>query len=287
MSLARSSVAAAALHGRVYVAGGMVGCCDSEMSSNVAAYNPGNRTWTERSPLHEARSAAGSATIDGLLYVVGGRVPGSDVATLEVYTPSTDRWVTKRPMPTPRRWAMVEAVNGLLYVAGGHFDPPDAQPIFRTLEVYNPHTDRWATKAPMLYPRDAAMSSVLLGKIYVAGGERPGDIVTRTLQVYDPSTNRWHLARPMPTRRAYGGGATLHGMMYVVGGIRAPNVLLRSVFAYSPSLDRWSVEPRIPTPRDRLGEVAANHGRLYVAGDWFPCFGCDVPKLEVLTPGIS
>lgn len=58
--------------------------------------------------------------IDGKIYVVGGSVGSSELATLEMYDPTTNSWTTGlEAMPTARFRATAGVVDGKLYVTGG------------------------------------------------------------------------------------------------------------------------------------------------------------------------
>jgi N-acetylneuraminic acid mutarotase len=86
-------------------------------------------------------------------------------------------------------------IGGKLYVTG----------TTRQLDVYDPVTNRWTTKAPMPLPRWMAAGVHLGGKLYLIGGlQRNSDFdVTsvRTTSVYDPATNTWTTKAPLPNAR--------------------------------------------------------------------------------------
>jgi N-acetylneuraminic acid mutarotase len=76
-------------------------------------------------------------------------------------------------------------IDGKLYVAGGFHTA--------TLDVYDPATNSWTTRAPV--PTGGAMSkgAVLGGKFYVVVQDfdgTTGSVVNRAY-VYKPGTNRW------------------------------------------------------------------------------------------------
>jgi N-acetylneuraminic acid mutarotase len=86
-------------------------------------------------------------------------------------------------------------IGGKFYVAGG-----------TSLEVYDPATNRWATRKPP--PRFLGFSptgTTADGKLYVFGGlslrnPQTGRVDTlRTTTIYDPATDSWTTGKPMPT----------------------------------------------------------------------------------------
>jgi len=284
MPMPRSAVMAAGLGGKFYVVGGVRGDFTNPIN-RLEVYDALTDTWTTKAPMHDARDAAGSAVIGNRLYVAGGQSAKGDTATLEVYDPMTDAWTTKASMPTPRRWPAVEAIGGLLYVVGGILDIPGPVTVFSTLEVYDPVSNTWTAKASMPAPRHSMAAGVIDGKLYVAGGFNAADEAVNTLLVFDPETDTWAEKSTMPTARGFPAGAAIHDQLYVVSGIASFNSPpLQTVEVYDPSTDQWRAEASIPTGRDRLGEVGVIDGRVYVAGGWNPCFGCDIATLEVFEP---
>src|SRR6267378_2982116 len=82
---------------------------------------------------------------------------------------SQDMWTAKASIPTPLFGASTGVINGQLYVAGGccvTFSYPFTR--FNTLQVYDPTTDTWTTKAPMPVAVYGAATGVINGKLYVA-----------------------------------------------------------------------------------------------------------------------
>ena len=107
-------------------------------------------------------------------------------------------WVTKTPMPVPRSHVMAAGIEGKFYVVGGINTPVSGFIPLDKLELYDPVTDTWTTKAAMHDARDAAGSAVIGNKLYVAGGQSAsGD--TATLEVYDPLTDTWTTKASMPS----------------------------------------------------------------------------------------
>ena len=161
--------AAAAANGKLYV----VGDGQNEIISTVGEYDPSSDKWTQKASLPDRRFWFGLATAgNGKLYVVGGSLKYTDaLTTVEEYDPVTDRWAAKAAMPTGRQSLRLAAAhNGRLYAVGGDkLDP--AEESARTVEEYDPATDSWATKAPMLAGRiEFGLATAGNGKLYAVGG---------------------------------------------------------------------------------------------------------------------
>src|SRR6266496_1898387 len=120
MPTARSHVMTEGIEGKLYVVGGLVGCCDNALNI-LEVYDPVTNTWTSLAPMPTARYVGGAAAINGKLYVVGGdTAPFEVTGKLEVYDPAANTWSAKAPMPTARAGLQVEVINGLLYAVGGN-----------------------------------------------------------------------------------------------------------------------------------------------------------------------
>src|SRR5260370_23818641 len=100
-------------------------------------------------PLPGAFNAAASAAIDGRLYVAGGVTTSVIFNTLYSYDPATDAWTALAPMPTPEAAAAAADVDDKLYVTGGISQNVINNPRNAVLQVYDPATNTWATKASM------------------------------------------------------------------------------------------------------------------------------------------
>ena len=165
-------------------------------------------------------------------------------------------------MPTVRHGAASGVINGKLYVAGGQ--------TLATLEVYDPATDTWTTKAPMPTARFGVGGGVINGKLYVVGGDNGSKLAT--LEVYDPATNTWTTKAPMPTPRSLPGAVAIDGKLYVAGGCVgwcAP--VTGALEVYDPASDTWATKAPLPTARGSAS-VAVVNGLFYVMGG---CCGWD------------
>jgi N-acetylneuraminic acid mutarotase len=239
------------------------------------------------------------------------------LAVVEAYDTVTDTWTRKPDMPTPRNALSTAVVDGKVYAIGGWgYDRPeggwesiDKTTIgqdFATVEVYDPKTDTWATRADMPTPRSHMTVSTLNGKIYAIGGgarivagrsaeDRP------LLEVYDTATNRWARAADLPTPRSVLSSCVVDGRIYVMGGAFNPGPtssteeLLRTlrtlsvVEVYDPGSGRWTKGRDLATSRGWFSTSVVN-GKVYVAGGrsapdgMGPGAKTTLPGIEVYTP---
>lgn len=239
-------------------------------------YDLSSDTWIAKAPPPFNRMTfAGSASIGGKLYVVGGCVidifpctSNPPTSNLLVYDPATDTWAAKAPMPTAR-WALgVGAINGKLYAVGG-LGPCSPCNAVSTLEVYDPSTDSWQTRTPMPDALGGVGAAVIDGKLYVTGGYRTPDIYGSTavasVYMYDPTGDAWTSKAPMPTERAEHGAAALNGILYVMGGVGGNFSNRPSMVAYDAASDNWNAAPSLPEGLTATSAAAVG-GSIYVIG---------------------
>jgi N-acetylneuraminic acid mutarotase len=102
------------------------------------------------------------------------------------------------------------------------------------LDVYDPATNVWTTKASMPTARWGAAGGVIDGMLYVAGGRGTDPSARSTMEVYDPATNTWGARAKMLTPREGTGAAVVGGVLHVLGGTGGPDSgALRTNEAYT------------------------------------------------------
>jgi N-acetylneuraminic acid mutarotase len=166
-----------------------------------------------------ARILAGSAVVDGKIYVVGGRSVSSGISKImEEYDPAADTWRGRALMPTSRQGARAAAVDGIVYAIGGNTGFTETSAV----EAYDPTTNTWAKKTDMPTARSITAAAAVDGKIYVIGGngENGATFTFRTVEVYDPATDTWTRKADMPTARWSPAADVVDGKIYVFGGGR-------------------------------------------------------------------
>ena len=128
----------------------------------------------------------------------------------------------------------------------------------------------WASKTGMSTARRNAVTGVIGGKMYVAGGYVSG--YTAVTEEYDPVANAWTSKASMPGGRAFLSGGVISNKLYAMGGFNGSNVNANT--EYDPVANSWSVKTAIPTARIHF-TVGAVGGKLYAIG------GYDSAKLNV------
>ena len=105
--------------------------------------------YEEVASLNEARYDAFGATMNGKIYVAGGKqelyVDKSDLASCEVYDPSTDEWQVMTSLNVPRYSASMVCFKGALYVVGGMKSVSECGEL--SVEMFDSGVNEWHQKS--------------------------------------------------------------------------------------------------------------------------------------------
>lgn len=180
------SPASAVIGGAIYLAGGISG---DTTTRQAVRFDPISGVWTRIAPMPRARNHAAAGTDGRLLYIFGGRGPGSGNSNMvangfndvQIYDPATDSWTASgqgpsSPLPLPQgRGGMGKAVfhGGEFYVMGGETkDGAGAtrKHVYTRVDIYDPRANHWRTGPALPTGRHGIFPLVVDGAIYVAGG---------------------------------------------------------------------------------------------------------------------
>jgi len=240
MPTARTNFAIAAVQGKIYCMGGIIGI---EAYSNFPQ-SSGSQTETERS------------------YTLTNFVHYRAILTNanEVYDPATDTWETKAPLPSNMSGATANVVNERIYL-----------PIGSNHYVYDPIQDSWTTTESTSNVEGSSVSAVIGNKIYYIDR-------SRRVSIYEPQTNTWRQGAYTPEIEIAGPvgattGVSARGRIYVF--VIEPFTAnqqengsadeRRATYIYDPETDTWVTGARIPTNRYTFG-VANIGDALYLVG---------------------
>ena len=265
MPRSRQDFAVAMSGGLVYVIGGELlgtGTFPGPASDFVDIYNPATDSWSAGVPLLTPRKKLVAATVNGVIYVIGGEPPlGLDSTTVQAFDPAAPvpAWTTMASMPTGRREAAASALNGQVCVFGGLSGPNTLS----SVECLNPVANSWSPEPPMPTARSLLGSDVLGGFAYAVGGHAPLGIPAEvdTVERFNISNRTWSSAASVPTRRESAAVVAAAGLLFAIGGRNA--AVLDSVEAYDPAVGTWRNKTSMPMPLTRLGAVAIG-GSIYV-----------------------
>jgi N-acetylneuraminic acid mutarotase len=182
-----------------------------------------------------ARRFHAAATVDGIIYVVGGSGvgwPGAPVLPVAAYDPKTDTWVNKANIPTGRLTPAACAVDGIIYAIGG----TQSYPTFMGTDTfaYDPQADQWTAKAKFSPWSMGLMSATVDGIIYLFGGmtENLYGSFDFTL-AYDPVQDRFSARRKMRRTWVTAGCGVIDGKVYLAAGVNKEPVVNTGVVYYN------------------------------------------------------
>lgn len=118
------------------------------------------------------------------------------------------------PMHYARSGLGTAEMNGRLIAAGGY----NREECLRTVECYDPYTDRWTFLAPMRTPRARFQMAVLMGQLYVVGGSNGHSDDLSCGEMYEPNADDWIPVPELRTNRCNAGVCALSGKLYIIGG---------------------------------------------------------------------
>lgn len=193
--VARGSASVGAAGDLVFLAGGMTQLTPQSTVASVIAYNVTADRWiTDLLPdLPEPRDHAGSAVVNGTLYVVGGRAFGQNNTKDTVFALDLDDaragWSTRAGrMPTPRGGVAAAAVGDRIYTFGGEGNQAEgSNGVFSETEAYHVASDTWEKLQRMEVPRHGSWAVAIGDGVYLpGGGVRQGGAAVQRFDVFWP-----------------------------------------------------------------------------------------------------
>ncbi len=233
--------------------------------SEACSQNGREIIWTQKADLPIPLGQCSAETVNGKIYVMGGRSPAFPeyYGTVNYeFSPDSNTWASKKNMPSGKTNFAIATVNNKIYAIGG-------DPFSDIVEAYDPATDSWGIVTNMPTPRQHISCGVVNNKIYVVGGLTSWSTFTSKNEVYDPATNTWQTLAPMPTPRHGARIASCNGKIYVFGGMGDSNSIWTprdTVEAYDPVTNSWETKEKMPTPRTGFGVSVQNEDVLVTGG---------------------
>jgi N-acetylneuraminic acid mutarotase len=165
----RAAAGAAALHGTVYVVGG-VG--DGGNVRSMLAYDTPSGRWRTL-PGPRPRQHLAVAATRGRIYAIAGRTSGlnTNFTLVESWAPGEKHWRREAPVPEARGGTGAAAIGSSIVSVGG--EAPGGT--VRSVYAYDVVHRRWRRLADLPTPRHGLGVAALGDRVYViGGGPQPG-----------------------------------------------------------------------------------------------------------------
>lgn len=251
--------------------------------------------WTPIQQMPQGLTSSDAVFLNGRVHIPGG-VPSSGQVTSNhyAYNIAANNWSTLAPSPSlAHSYALaVDNERGVFYLTGGS---ANGQAGSATVSSYNPGTNSWSDLTPMNQARFGHEAALIEGKLYVAGGNGAGGLLT-SAEVYDFNTGQWSAITPLNRPRL--GASSFVGadpggnpLWFIVGGQESigTNPVLSATDVYDVRNNRWITldDSFLPlTLRTNLGgAVLGNY--FYAVGGSILGTGTRVTermRLDLLTP---
>jgi N-acetylneuraminic acid mutarotase len=188
MPTRRGSALASEAGGKIYIIGGATTVDASKDSFFTAfgsakvlttneVYDPGTNKWERRTPMAVPRNHAYGGTVNGKIYVIGGRtghafiLSATNTDAVEAYNPVSDTWSAPRErMPYARSGGAWGTDGKLIYVAGGEITTNGLVGAYNGIQAYDPAINSWMTLAPMTMPRHGLAGAVIGNEFHLVSG---------------------------------------------------------------------------------------------------------------------
>ena len=218
LTVARAAPAATRLpDGRVLMTGGVTS--ELEPLASAELFDPATSSFSPTATMGVARVGhVAVALADGRVLIVGGRQArrGAILRSAEIFDPSTGRFQPTGEMSVPRhKHAAALLPDGRVLVLGGS-DARDQAGRYRSTEIYDPRSGKFAPGPDMGWPRlklPHAVAVLPSGAVIVAGGAKRLELFDPVSQTFVPLQGELSAPREFATASLLPSGEVL-----VLGG---------------------------------------------------------------------
>ena len=288
MTIGRAGHAAARLaNGQILITGGFSSATLTAPALDTAEmFDPTTNTFTALTGRMRSARTGHTATLlpNGQVLLTGGQIDTNNEDgnnSAELYDPATQTFTAITATMTVPRGAHVAVLlpNGKVFLAGGfNMGFTDLPFAHNTAELYDPATQTFtAIAATMTSSRSDHPAATLLpnGKVLIAGGEGPSNVILDTAELYDPTTQTFAAITATMTSVRGGHRATLlpNGLVLLTGGLTffssAPlsGNTLSTVEVYDPTAQTFTAAtPTMVSPRALHEATLLSNGTVLLTG---------------------
>jgi N-acetylneuraminic acid mutarotase len=221
--------------------------------------------WSNVSNLPAARRSLAAASVNGIIYAIGGNDSSGNRSTAYVYDPTqaTQGWLSVSNLPAELPGLAAASVNGKLYAIGG-WNSYSSQ---STVYLYDPAqpTQGWLSVSNLPVAQYGLAAVTANGKIYAIGGDGG---VQNSVCVYDPAQPKqgWLSVSNLPAADYNLAAASVNGKIFAIGGNNYGSSQ-STVYVYDPARPTlgWLSVSNLPAARERLAAVSVS-GKIYAIG---------------------
>ncbi len=176
----RGSGAAVYNAGKIHFFGGLLPDRKTDVDEHYVL-DPKNlsKGWTPAARLPHARNHLSGASVNGIIYAIGGQyghdnVEPKDQRWMEAYNPATDKWTRKADLPSARSHFEPGTIvhNGKIIIVGGR---RGWLYFFNDITQYDPATNTWSELCKLPNRNMAAAAKVFGDRLIVANGGIDGE----------------------------------------------------------------------------------------------------------------
>ncbi|MCP4752980.1 MAG: hypothetical protein GY866_19000, partial [Proteobacteria bacterium] len=183
---------------------------------NVAMWNPSGGYWYDGGSMQACQRMGKPVIYNDKIYIFGCYDSSASIPlnrTIKYCSSTATEDEPIAPMPTARYATSAVVYGGKIYVIGGGLGTSGQA----VLEVYDPATDTWETKAPApVTDYGWGVAGVVGDRIYFVANDTTN--LGNPVAVYLVAQDQWGTGTAMPSGRSYMTGEVVGDRLYVVGG---------------------------------------------------------------------
>lgn len=242
--------------------------------------------WTEIDTISNNISQSSAISINGKVYIIGGRTPNGVLSDVQIYDSLSNSWTTNNILPIPLCAMAACTLNGSIYITGGITSNNTQSKNIYKLDV-NTLTCELAGE---LKDAKAYHQSISTGSaIYTFGGCLFGQQEpTQDIEYFVPG-NLSLIIGAMPQKRMFFGASQVGNKIYLFGGIDGfysdlgGSNVLNSVNCFNIETKEWIAAS--PMKEELFGfSIATYNGLIYLIGGSNKFYGIESKKTYCYYP---
>ena len=157
----------------------------------------------------------------------------------------------------------------VMVVAGGVSNIYNTHVVLRSVEMYDPHKDKWHALPDIPCAVSWFSAAALDNTIYISGGIVDNKLVANVWK-FDSAQRKWSEVAPMLTPKARHASAAWNNKIYVLGGLNVVKegkfIAVESIECYDPVKNTWSIAGHSPMPRNQSHVVPYKDTLVEIGG---------------------